>query len=159
MGSRPRGVRLRRDDDQLGQDLSVCLPANSHDPQGTGQALEVQSMQAHVDCTPLATPTLVSSSDVPDVSGAVLPPSEEGSDPESRQDCHLPLTTIKTLNLAVWQLSSSPTQRQAFLQRLQPWQERQGVLQSEGLIMSASGSTKDGVRTTKSLLIQPLWEQ
>ena len=40
-------------------------------------------MQAHVDCTPLAAPTLVPSSDV---SGAVLPPSEEGSDPESGQD-------------------------------------------------------------------------
>ena len=71
---------------------------------------------------------------------------------------HLPLTTIKTLNLTVWQLSSSPTQRQAFLQRLQPWQERQGVLQPERL-MSASGSTEDGVGTTKSLLIQPLWGQ
>ena len=56
---------------------------DSHDPQGPGQALEVQSVQAHVDCTPLAAPTLVPSSDV---SGAVLPPSEEGSDPESGQD-------------------------------------------------------------------------
>ena len=72
---------------------------------------------------------------------------------------YLPLATIKTLNLTVWQLSSSPTQRQAFLQRLQPWQERQGVLQPERLIMSASRSTEDGVRTTRSLLIQPLWDQ
>ena len=69
---------------------------------------------------------------------------------------HLPLTTIKTLNLTVWQLSSSPTKRQASLQRLQPWQERQGVLQPERLIMSASESTEDCVGTSKGLLIQPL---
>ena len=63
----------------------LCLPADSHDPQGTGQALEVQSVQAHGEFTPLAAPTLVPTYDVPDVSRAILPSLEEGSDPEPRQ--------------------------------------------------------------------------
>lgn len=86
VGSRSHGIRSGCHESVLGQDLSIRIPADSVNTQGTGQALEVQPVQDIADCTSLATTAMVPEANIHDVSGTVLPPDEEGPDMDPGQD-------------------------------------------------------------------------
>jgi hypothetical protein len=69
----------------------------------------------------------------------------------------VPLTTIQSLHLTAWSISSDHILQKDFRRRLPPWLQRQGDLQPGRLIIPASSSTTNGAELNKSVLIKPLW--
>ena len=68
----------------------------------------------------------------------------------------VPLSTLQTLRLTAWTLSSSPSERQAFLREQPLSHRRQGDLLRDSLIIRDSLGTEGGVATGRLILSAPL---
>ncbi len=75
---------------------------------------------------------------------------------KTQEGHNLPRQTLQTLSLTAWPLSSDPIKRQAFQEKQPLSLERQGDLQPDVLMTSASGSTAHGVAMQRLIRIEPL---
>ena len=86
LGSRSQGLRSECNDHQLGQDISICLPSHSADPEGPRETVHFDTVQPHTDSTQVAETAMVPEAPVIPDSEPSVPAVQERSHTDSGQD-------------------------------------------------------------------------